>query len=385
MRIDVDTVPEDIMTQCGLYVEERKVGNKTTKVVRSYEKVIYNGLDMGTKNIVLARRDESNDVKFKREVNGFVIMDGADGFSKQLLVSNGVPFIPRVNSDGNEELVALGEKAENFAYAFGKVLQRPMSSGVLSATEKDAMKIMATIAHGIVGKLKDNTTLYYCVPGEALNSSVNVEFHQKIVQMIFDQLSKGTHSFQAHPINEARALVLSGFEDKTGIGISFGAGMVNVSYCLYGIPIYQFSLVGSGDWIDQESGRATGELDKETGKPTVHVTKIKESMALGTEPPNDNLGRAIWINYRILIERVAKGIIDGFKKNEGKARAPKPMPIVIAGGTSSPEGFIDLFKSVFNEQSMPFEISEVKRADDPLNAVAKGCLIAAEMHDVSGE
>jgi len=96
------------------------------------------GLDIGTKNIVLAYRKD-NKLSFRREVNGFVSITKGDNFTKQMLVQAGVPYIER-----EKDFIAIGEKAENLAFAFGKELQRPMVDGVLSVTERQAMGIMAS-------------------------------------------------------------------------------------------------------------------------------------------------------------------------------------------------------------------------------------------------
>ncbi len=323
------------------------------------------GLDIGTKNIVMAY-EKDGAVKFRREVNGFLNIPKVDNFTKQMLDKSGVPYITK--EDGG--IVALGEKAEELAYSFGHVLQRPMENGVLSIKEKEAMRIMGVIIKSIIGKINDDLLIYYCIPAAPLDATANVAYHEKIIDVIFESFEGDVES---HSINEARALIVSGIEDQTGIGISCGAGMINVSYCLFGIPIYQFSLVGAGDWVDKKAAEVTGE------NPTA-ITKVKEKMSLDTTPPEKNIERAVWIHYRLLIENIARGIMEGFKKNESKAKAPKPMPIIIAGGTSSPDGFVKLFKSVFNEQSMPFEIGEITKADLPLYAVAHGCLIAAQHH-----
>ena len=337
------------------------------------------GLDIGTKNIVLADRTDAK-LKFKHEVNGFVDIVRGDGFIKQMLLSQNVPFIER-----DDKFTALGRKAEEIAYHFGKYLKRPMENGVLAVGEEEAMRIMAVIIKSMIGKLDDDAILYYCVPGAALNENINVKYHQKIMQAILDSYKTGEGStIKAFPINEARALVISQIPDRSGVGISFGAGMVNVSYCIYGMPIYEFSIVGSGDWVDQESARVTGNLEKVEGgreKAKVLVTKAKEKINLGGALPATNLEKAIYINYQILIENVAKGVADGFRMNESKARSERPMPIVCAGGTSMPEGFLDLFKKVLADQKMPFEVGEVTRAAQPLYAIAEGCLIAAEMHE----
>ena len=329
------------------------------------------GLDMGTKNIVLAYKKDGQ-VCFRREVNGFISVVKQDNFTKEMLVQSQVPFIER-----DKDFIAIGSKAEDLAYSFGKELQRPMVNGVLSVTERQAMSIMGVIVKSIIGKLNDDAILCYCIPGQAINQEVNVDFHNKVIQAIlasFDVKVK----LKGSSINEARAIVIarSPEKDKSGIGVSCGAGMINVCYCLFGVPVYEFSIIGAGDWIDRESGRATNE------SPTA-IAKIKESpeMHLDGGMPAEFIRRAIFLNYTILVERIAKSIAEGFRKNEGKARAPKPMPIYIAGGTASVGGFLALFKEVFAKQDMPFQVGEISLVDKPLYAVAEGCLIAAEKHE----
>jgi len=325
------------------------------------------GLDLGTKHIVMCFRDKKGELKFRWEVNGFVDIKKQDKFTKNLLVSSQVPFIER-----EDDLIALGSKAEDIAYSFNKDLRRPMAEGVIqSDEEEDVIQLMATIVRSIIGSLDDDAVLYYSVPGKPLNSEINVGFHSKVVKMIVDSYD-GEGNIESYPINEARAIVLTE-EDKTAIGISFGAGMVNVCYSLFGVPIFEFSLVGSGDWIDRETA---SKFSKET---VTSVCKRKHNIDL-SEMPSNNIDRAIYINYQILIEEVARGIVQGFKENEDKARVDRPMPIIFAGGTSMPKGFADLFREEFQKQNIPFEIGEVKHAEQPLYTVAKGCFVAAEMH-----
>lgn len=336
------------------------------------------GLDVGTKNIVLAYR-EGDQVKHRREVNGFYKIALDNAFAKNMLKQLGVSF---VESDNGKELIALGERAERIAVTFGGFLRRPMERGTLSVSEKEAMRIMAVILRSIIGDLEEDSILYYCVPANAINETTNVGYHQKIIQAILDGYeSKSGGKLQCFPINEARALVFSEFEAKTGLGISLGAGMVNVSYCLLGLPVYEFSIVGSGDWVDIEAARQTGNLEKVEGveRPRALVAEAKESIDLSKGMPTDGLGRAIYIHYQMLIERVTSAIIRGFNENESKAKAPMPMPVVLAGGTSSPNGFVEMFKESFKVSDMPFEIGEVTRADKPLYAVSTGCLDAAEL------
>ena len=339
------------------------------------------GLDLGTKNIVLSFKDAEGKIKYRKEVNGFFKIPNDKQFAKNMLTQAGVPHIEYGSS-----FVALGSKAEELAYTFNKTLRRPMSDGVLSSGEEDSIEIMASIVQSLIGEIKDDGILYYCVPAKALNRNINVDFHQKVAQMIINgYASKTGKKLQGHAINEAHALVLASIPDKTGIGISFGAGMVNVSYCLFGIPVFNFSLVGSGDWIDIESAKQFGfdptRPDGDYKHTPTSICKAKESTSL-REMPSEPTKRAIYINYQILMESVINGIVKGFKDNEDKARVARPMPIVLAGGTSSPDGFIEMFKDQLTKAGPAFAVGDITRPEKPLFTVAEGCLIAAELHDI---
>jgi len=63
-----------------------------------------------------------------------------------------------------------------------------------------------------------------------------------------------------------------------------------------------------------------------------------------------------------------------------KVKIEDPVEIVVAGGTSIPEGFDTLFEKVIREANLPIPIGVVRRVLDPQKSVARGALIAAENH-----
>lgn len=336
------------------------------------------GLDLGTKTIVLARRGEDGRPVFRQEINGFYEFPRPDNFTKQLLVKQEIPFIER---DG--KFFALGKKAEQLAYTFNSNLRRPMASGTISR-EQEAITIMASIVHAIIGKITEDSILYYCIPADAVNNVTNVQFHQKIAQMIIDN-KKTEAKISAFPINEARAIAV-GTGDSLAIAISWGAGMVNVCYSMFGVPVFEFSIVGSGDWVDTKTAESFGYVHSDpNGKypetPTT-ICQRKHNIDL-TKPINemDRVDQAITVNYQILIENVVVNIIEGFNKNIDKARISQPIPIIMAGGTASPNGFVQYFDRILKSKKLPFEVSSVSIHPRPLYAVAEGCLVAAESHE----
>ena len=45
------------------------------------------------------------------------------------------------------------------------------------------------------------------------------------------------------------------------------------------------------------------------------------------------------------------------------------------------KGFLEVFKEQFKQKEFPINISEIKIVDEPLTAVARGCLIEAELEE----
>jgi len=338
------------------------------------------GLDLGTKTIVCAIRSGDGRLTFRKEINGFFVFPKKDAFTRNMLVKQKIPFIER---DGR--FIALGSRAEQFAYAINSTLRRPMAEGTVSR-EQEAINIMASIVQALIGKLEKDTILYYCIPANALNKQTNVQYHDKVARLIFDSYKRSEVTINAYSINEARAIAI-GSDEPLAVAISWGAGMINTCYTMFGVPIFEFSLVGSGDWIDTEAAKQFGyNPDNPTQKSQETPTSIchrKHDIDLTVPLKEANrVDQAIMLHYQLLIENVINGIINGFESNIDKARIEQPVPIIMAGGTASPVGFKEYFTQILNNHTLPFEVSEVKLSPKPLFAVAEGCLVAAEMHEV---
>ncbi|RDJ35632.1 MAG: hypothetical protein DWQ19_12505 [Crenarchaeota archaeon] len=334
------------------------------------------GVDVGTYNLVVCRRDEKNDFVYKKEVNAFIELPLNDRYVFNMMKNSGVPLIEWEEAN---VAYALGEAAVNIAYSMNQVeLKRPMVGGTLNPKEKNAQQIMNIMVHSLLEEVKTpNETLYYSVPADAVNQETDADYHSYVLKAMFDSFEDENNQYKvnANPINEGLALVYAELEKKqrTGIGISAGAGMVNVCFAIFGAPAFSFSLVNSGDWIDRKAAQATGES-------IAFINKEKEKVDL-TTTPDSMVQRAIKAQYELMIQKTVSGIKKGIEEMGTKARAHHAIDIVVAGGTSSPQGFDTLFSEIANNTNMPIEIGEVIRPKDPLFSVAKGCLLAAEAAD----
>jgi hypothetical protein len=336
------------------------------------------GFDAGTYNLVCCKRDEKNNFVYKREVNAFIEFPIKDRFvfnmMKNAVDEQGNPCVPLIEWKDAGVAYALGEAAMKLAYSMPNLeVKRPMSNGCLNPKEKHAQQIMAIMAHSLIDESKDKEDLYYSVPANAVNQETDSDYHSLVLKSMFDAFKdeKG-NTVVASPINEALALVYAELQNKmyTGISASFGAGMVNICYAMFGTPVFSFSVVNSGDWIDQQSAKATGES-------IAVINKEKMSVDL-TKDGNSLIQNTIKLQYELMIQKAVSGIKKAFDELGTKVRSESALDVVVAGGTSSPNGFDKLFEKHLKSVKLPVEIDKVIKPADPLFAVARGCLLAAE-------
>lgn len=331
------------------------------------------GFDAGTYNLVCCKRNDKQEFVYKREVNAFLEMPLENDFLFNMMKSAGVPLIHR--EDVNVAY-ALGEAAIKMAYTMPKIdLKRPMENGCVNPKERDAFQIMSIMMHSLLDEIEsDGEILYYSVPANAINSETDADYHQKLLEAIFKAFkSEKGYKVDPRPINEAMALVYAELKDKrfTGVGISCGAGMVNVAFAIFGAPVFTFSIVNSGDWIDKQAAKATGESIAFINREKKKINLTKEATTL--------VERAIKTQYELMIEKTVAGLKKGLSENHNNiARLDNPVDIIISGGTASPPGFPELFEKLLRNSGLALDIGKVIRPSDPLFSVARGCLLAAE-------
>ena len=357
------------------------------------------GIDVGTKNIVIAYKNGEGEVDYLSEVNGYWIFERATPFIENMLNDPN-----KVRSDGTErsarwikmpetnQICVLGKDAEEFAYAKNDTLLRPMAEGGIAA-EEEAMIVLASIVQGLlemaeneVGKFDKEVKVIYCTTAPAINKESNIDYHKRVVDIIISGYETES-KIDMDTIKESHAIVVNESPDGTGIGVSWGAGTVTVSYVKYGIEIYSFCWIGAGDWIDTQVAMRHGynpealKTRKKTAKETP-TTVAKRKMQIDLSPnieAKDRIEMDIKLHYDVLINQVIDGIVQGFEEHESEARIDEAINIYMAGGTSSPNGFEQRVAVLFEERDPPFEVAEIHKSAKPLYAVAEGCLKAAEM------
>lgn len=339
--------------------------SSTATTTQGQSLMLGKGLDVGTANIVAGLQDARTGVKIKLERNAFLDID-SDIYSKDMLTKLGVPYV--VHGD---KIVVIGESAFELANIFGRETRRPMCDGLISPNEVDALPMIQLIIEKCLGKpTKPGETVCFSVPAESVDCDNNIVYHQGLFEGMLRKMG-----YTPRAINEGHAVVFSDLaeEDFTGIGISFGGGMVNACVCYRTIPTISFSVARGGDWIDKN---VAGVLGINRSKATM----IKEK-GVDITNPQGREEEAIAIYYRNLISYTIQNIKARFANQRNMPSFSKPVSIVCSGGTSMVGGFIKAFREEFAKISFPIQVREIRHASEPLNTVAKGCLVAAAISE----
>jgi len=329
------------------------------------------GLDVGTSFIVLSE-DSDSGVVYKDFRDAFYIIKPTTPVATKMIEKGLTGKVFVKDEDGS--FILLGKDAIEKAIERNDTAKRPMYKGVVSSKEKDAKRILAFILKEVVGKSSEPLEkIVFCVPAQPVDQEdedFDVGYHEDVVKSILSECGYSPRS-----INEAEALCYAELEnnDYTGIGVSCGAGMTNVCVMLNGEPTVVFSTTKSGDWVDRMSAVATGEPDS-----IVQAEKEAGGFKIGESSQNAVLA-AVSAYYERLIDYTTKQLSLALSSHKSLPKFKNPLSIVIAGGTSQADGYVEVFSKKLKENGFPLAIKEVRHSEDPLHSVSKGCLIASKV------
>ncbi len=323
------------------------------------------GLDVGTMNFVSARKTGSK-VSTSRIRNAFIDLPPEN---KRMLKISNTSF---VEIDG--KLLVVGDEALETANLFNREARRPMAGGIVAAGEIDAQQVIGLMMKHILGEpKKDNERCCYSVPAAAVDvAGSDIVYHGKILGKILSEIG-----YSPEPVNEALAVIYSdgAKSNFSGLGISYGSGMTNVCLAYNAMSALEFSVGRGGDWIDSGAAKAIGTT-------SAKVCAVKES-GIDISNPVGREAEALAVYIENLIDYTISTVISQFAKSKNEISIPKPIPIIISGGTSLAKGFVEKFQERFEKHraKFPIQISEIRHASDPMTAVATGLLVYAGMEE----
>ncbi|MGE3853611.1 MAG: hypothetical protein AB7K09_17905 [Planctomycetota bacterium] len=327
-------------------------------------------IDIGTAFIVGAEMRGGREI-FTSERDAFFSMPNED-FAEEMLSKAGAFYITK-----GDQLYVVGEDALKFAMVTGQAenYRRPMAAGVLNPGEEDAAAMIQVMIEGVIGRASfPGEVVAATIPANPVDASFDTVYHEMVLRRFLEGLG-----YEVKVINESLGIIFAENPTVTtnsgevipfsGIGISFGGGMVNLVAAYRAKQLVAFSAGRSGDWVD-------AQVAKVTNQPVSRVIGVKEKkLDFNNIDTSDRVLQALDIYYEDLITYTLENFKVQFKKQA--ASFDDPIEIVIGGGTSAPPGFIDKFKRVMKKVELPLTIKNVRAAKDPLKCVAAGALIAA--------
>ncbi len=322
----------------------------------------YKGLDLGTSRIVLATASGDR-TRYRTELNAFVSLPYSK-MTKAMLERESIHH--RANG---KEILAFGNRVDEFANILGGDTRRPMQTGVLNPSEPRNLEMLELALTKLCGRAGKNDKICFSVPSATNGSDADVIYHEQSIRTVLENLG-----FEVHSLNEGLAVVIAELKDHefTGIGISFGAGMCNVSVSYLGLPVVQFSTTRAGDFIDYSASSVTGETPT-----TVRMRKESETFKLNGKSHGSSVDQALSVYYRDIIQTITLTLERVLNECRHLPPFKGPVPVIFSGGTAMVEGFHEELREALMRADLPFEILDVRRAKYGMNTTATGALVAA--------
>ena len=382
------------------------------------------GLDWGTATVIACDQipDKENQSvmmpRYRTQRNCYVEIVDND-FTKKMIENGRMSYIQLGGDD--RMLYVIGDHAIELAGMMssqGVEVRRPMAAGTMQGDTR-AMRIMQGIASSVLDEPnpEDNIVVYSLPASPADDPTKTIDRHQTLAETALRRLG-----WDPRPIPEALAVIYSmapkmTSEDSsnaielTGLGMSFGGGMVNACISYRGMPTINFSIANckgmnqgsAGDWIDGQIFNAYRTEMGSLAACTIYKEKFADFTkvrTIRTKEDDEDLkayakhvaskshierGDANWhyevlasirVWYQSLLGWVMTKVAQEF--NRVRPNINGSLEIVIAGGTSSPPGFENILAELLEENPLPFDVSGIRKAEKPLWTVARGCQIAAE-------
>lgn len=319
------------------------------------------GLDVGTSRIVVARNAEKK-YQYETELNAFITLPHTK-LAESLLQRERV-----FHEVQGSEIVVAGNDAQKFAEVFHVETRRPMRNGVLNPHEPHSLSVLRRIITKLLGKATaEGQKVFFSVPAAGADGEGGLAYHEASIRQIVVDLG-----YDPTPIAEGLAVVFGelGNSNYTGIGISCGSGLCNVCLAVLSVPVISFSIPKAGDYIDHKAAEVTGEI-----ATRLRVQKEQSFYLNGMN--GDRVQNALTVYYQEMITNLVETLRGHISATQRLPRLDQAIPLVLAGGTAMPRGFVEQFGKVLNGGNFPVKLSDIRISADALNATARGALMAA--------
>jgi hypothetical protein len=243
-----------------------------------------------------------------------------------------------------------------------------MLNGVLNPHEPHSLAVLRRIVGKLLGKAAaEGQKVFFSVPAGTGEGDGAIAYHEASMKLILTELG-----YAPTPIAEGLAVVFGelGTSNFTGIGVSCGSGLCNACLAVLSVPVLTFAVPKAGDFIDSQAAAVTGDI-------ATRLRVLKESTFKLNGLTTDRTANALTVYYQEVIQNLAASLRNHISATQRLPKLDQAIPLVLSGGTVMPKGFLEHFQTALKAQDFPVRLSEVRLSPDPLNATARGALMAA--------
>lgn len=292
------------------------------------------------------------DGTLKKIRNGFVTLEKSD-FILNLCNKMNINYY-----EHEDRVFVIGDDGFEIARQLNQPFRRCMAEGRVNTGELDSILVLTFILKSIIEGIKDVERIGITVSSQCKDEQIDFIYQRNLLQDIVKNASIIDEGYSC-------ALGLLEEHDLTGIGISFGAGLVNVGMIYKGICTGSFSLRKALDWVDKQSARmANLAVEK--------IVAVKEKMNL-VEPTN-------------LIERIIKSYIEHMIVNAlfnaddvmSKELEGKEVVVGISGGIVEMVNFGNWVKGLVKKGLRKIGVKDIVIGDQFTNC--RGVMKYLELH-----
>lgn len=286
-----------------------------------------------------------------------------------------------------ENLVLIGDAAAEHAETFRSPLRAVLPGGRFRRRDPLARQIAALLVESLLtARTGPEPICCLTAPGTAdpAGDHPELEFFTRVVRL------HGYRPLVAHAA-AAAGLAELGRSGLTGIGASFGATATEISIIHRGVERARCRIDCGGQTIDAEFARMCDEYRWDAdGKPYLDVVSAeRRKLACSERGPgqpeqSDDFVRMHGL-YRDWLMHVMDESGAVLRASVSPREFPQPLPFVCAGGPVRFPGFQELCEETVSKAGFPVPVNEVRVASRPDYAVARGCLISAELETTIDE
>lgn len=283
------------------------------------------------------------------------------------------------NCDGN--LVLMGDSAIEMARVFDVPALDLLPAGMVPTNNPVARQILAILVDSLLGAPQEaDEVCCFIQPAQVVDSrderAESQEFFRRLIRI------KG---FQPLAMTAGQALVFAELarDGFSGIAAVLGASGCELTVAHRGVPMFSRSIPRGGRWLDEQvarlcdmirhdaSGRVRNDVDQ--------ASRLRESARSALLSPTIEAERHLQFAYHDLANHLCGEILRSLEETPRIGELPAPVSVVFGGGLFETPGLADLVSQKLMAMRLPVSIRAPRVAQRGQYAVARGCLINAEL------